>query len=333
MKVGVVMVSYADRANYFERVLQRLETLPLITDIVLVCNNISTDSYAKLEKIKAGSSKLRPYVLDTNMGSAGGYKAGIQQILECDIDFIWMLDDDNLPSESALDHLVTNWNSINPENREKIFSLLSYRTDREIYKQAVKYQNPKLMLGPQNSFLGFHFSYKILKRKRQGKLHPDAENLKWGPVSVAPYGGMFYHRTLIGEIGLPNENFFLYADDLDFSYRISKKGGHIYLMLDSVIDDLETSFHLKQSNSKRKGLWDTRFFNTDNEDAIFFSVRNNIVFEQNFVQNKFIYTVNKYLYLALLFVLFALKRKQFWKFPIILSAVRHASKMIKEDEN
>ena len=247
--------------------------------------------------------------------------------------FIWLLDDDNLPSETALDILVKKWHALNPGSNQKLFSLLSYRTDRETYKKAVIYQKPELMLGPKNSFLGFHFSYKLLNKKRITKQDLRKPDAKWGPVSVAPYGGMFFSRTLLDEIGLPDEKLFLYADDMDFSYRIIKKGGHIFLILESVINDLETSFHIKQNNIIGKSRLNTRYFNTDNKDAIYYSVRNNIIFEQNFVKNRVIYNVNKYLYLGLLIVLFTLRINQFWKFPLILKAIRHSKVKGKEYEN
>ena len=120
--------------------------------------------------------------------------------------------------------------------------------------------------------------------------------------------------------------FFLYADDHDFSYRITKKGGEIILVLDSVLLDLETSFHL----SKQKQLLKTRFFSTSSKDVIFYSVRNNILFESNFVNKPIIYNFNKYIYIALLFLIMISKPRHLWKYSLVLKAIK-ASKKMKDD--
>ena len=69
-----------------------------------------------------------------------------------------------------------------------------------------------------------------------------------------PYGGLFFHRSIIDIIGLPDTNYFLYGDDFDFSYRITKKGGKIFLVTQSVIEDLEKSLTSSiPENAARKG--------------------------------------------------------------------------------
>ena len=60
-------------------------------------------------------------------------------------------------------------------------------------------------------------------------------------------------------------------------------------MLNSLIKDLETSFHLKHRTSK---IIDSRFLKTNSKDKIFYATRNGIWFEKNFVTNKFVYFLN-----------------------------------------
>ena len=177
------------------------------------------------------------------------------------------------------------------------------------------------MLGPNNSFLGFHALKKIkhlfLKESVTIKQRTS------GVVAVAPYGGMFFKKELLEAIGLPNEAFFLYADDHDFSYRITQNKGKIILVLDSILKDLEMSFHLKN----KKERLSSRFFKTNSKEVIYYSVRNNTYFQNNFVTNNSIYLINKYCYLTLLFSLMLCKPKHYWKFSVIVKAIRDSKKL------
>ena len=69
---------------------------------------------------------------------------------ECD--FIWLLDDDNKPDKKALSVLKEYWQGI--KDKQKIFALLSYRKDRDAYKEAVINEKPDLVLG-EKQFWGF----------------------------------------------------------------------------------------------------------------------------------------------------------------------------------
>lgn len=309
-KVGVVTVTYGDRGNYISKVLSKCLELEEVAQIIVVSNNSSEKSLKKIELLK-GNSKLSVLSLDYNSGSAKAFSLGIKNSLKKDIDYIWLLDDDNLPNSKAIKTLLNGWSKFNTDDN-KLFSLLSYRPDRDIYKQAIQTSNPYLMLGVEDSFLGFDIFSKFLKKKTTFNA-----NIKSGEVAVAPYGGMFFKKELIDVIGLPDEKFYLYADDHEFSYRITKNSGKIILLLDSEIQDLEKSFHLKS-----KKFYKTRFSNTNSKSAIYYSVRNNVFFEKNFVKNKLKYKINKSLYLVLLFFLMTLNFSDIKKFPIIIKAIK-----------
>ena len=322
--VGVVTLTYGDRFKYISKNIEATLAFEQVSKMVVVANGVGEATLLKLNQLSQNQPRLIICDLGYNSGSAKGFNEGIERILKENIEFIWLIDDDNLPQNDSLDQLLTNWELLNEENKP-LFSLVSYRPDRSIYKEAIQGNNAYLMLGPENSFLGFHLANKI--ERLFFKDNDIDKSKKTGKVAVAPYGGMFFRKELIKLIGLPNESFFLYADDHDFSYRITRKGGEIILILDSVLLDLETSFHLK----KQKKAIKTRFFSTNSKDAIFYSVRNNIRFGYNFIKNSTVYNFNKYIYLALLFFIMISKPKDLWKYPLILKAVA-ASKKMKNDK-
>lgn len=322
MEVTAVIVTYGDRATYVQQVVEALVGQG-ISQVILVDNASADESAFIYHKMASRIPDQFYYLpLDSNTGSAFGYKHGITYAQKLASEFIWLLDDDNLPEEGALQELKQYWQQAGKtgtRSKGESLALLSYRNDRPLYKKAVISGNPYLMLGPVNSFMGFDLWKKCRNFfVKEGGANISSSTSTVGKVAVAPYGGLFFHKALLDHIGLPDETFYLYGDDYDFSYRITKHGGDIILLLTSKVCDLETSFHLK----KVKRGWN-RFFKTDSATRIYYSVRNSIRFERkNFVTNGFIYSCNAIAYLALLLVQFALNPDQLKKLKPLFRGLR-----------
>ena len=318
---GVVTLTYGNRMHLLGPVLDELECLQEILTVVVVCNGITHEAMELLESRASASDKIELLDMGFNSGSAKGFKDGMVEVQKHSVDYIWLLDDDNQPAPNALNILKEEYTKLAPRYRGKPFCLLSYRPDRSRYRHAVLQGDPQAVIGPDNSFLGFHWKQKL--RKALGH-KPGAQTSKrqvrTGQVLVAPYGGMFFRKELLAEIGYPREEFFLYGDDHDFSYRITQAGGAIILVLDSVVHDLEVSFHLDKSASRKR--ISSRFFKTESRNTIYYSARNSIVFEQNFVNRPFEYGLNKYIYLWALSLAMLLRFRHLWKLSIILKAVK-----------
>lgn len=310
-----VIVSYGDRSKYFSKVISRLNELTNINKIIFINNEISDASYKNL--MSSCSDKLLVYNQGENTGSAKGYKVGILEALKTDSNFIWLLDDDNLPEITALEKLYESWEVLGNRGLKNI-ALLAYRPDRNIFKKAIQRGEPSFMLGPKNSFLGFSLYHK-LKRIISSNEEVGLNQSKLGRVDVAPYGGLLFHRSIIDLTGLPDERFFLYGDDYDFSYKITQNTDGIFLNLDSVVNDLEKSFHLKD---KKVNILSNRFVNTNSKDKIFYSVRNGINFELKFVSNKFVYLSNAVIHILGTMSIFILRPSHLWKFKYYIKGIK-----------
>jgi GT2 family glycosyltransferase len=75
------------------------------------------------------------------------------------------------------------------------------------------------------------------------------------PAPFAPYGGLFFHRTLIPKIGLPRADFVLYEDDTEFTFRLPRAGGCLLLIPGAALTDLETSWNHQQPNQSSFTVW------------------------------------------------------------------------------
>lgn len=318
MKVTVVTVTYGNRFKYLKQVIDSLKEQD-VDKIVIVSNGSDEESLNKLRELISKTSCIELIDLEENTGSANGFHEGIKYACDNGDEYIWLLDDDNKPKKNSLKVLKEEWVNLINEYTYESLALLSYRNDRKIYSDAINFGNPRLMLGTDNSFLGFNLFDKTKSFFIKTKIKEIMDKDK-GVVSVAPYGGLFFHRSLITKIGLPDIGYYLYGDDYDFTYRITKNNGKIFLIKRSEIIDLETSFHL----IKNKGF-NSRYFNTDSKNRIFYSVRNGIVFEQNFVTNKFIYLINAGFYLVVIFMLLLFNPKHLRKFKYITKGVYSAT--------
>lgn len=314
-KVVVVTVTYGNRFNILEQVVNTVSIFPEVVNIVIVDNGSPAENHDKLKDLSDNNKKIVLVRNDENMGSAKGFKMGIETALEINEgEYIWLLDDDNFPDQKALDILVSEANTISNSEIDKT-CLLSVRKDRRPYINSIQCQDPRLSLSSYNSYMGFnlfskfHRLYKCSVGKKKGS------DYKKGVVLVAPYGGMFFHKSLISLIGLPDERYYLYFDDHDFSYRITLLDGKIIALLDSTINDISGNWI---GNVKRSGFV-ARLFNK-NKFRFYYSTRNQIYFEKKFlIQNPFLYIINLLVY-NILFVCLSVLVLNFKNLKVYISA-------------
>tara|TARA_B110001450_G_C17603176_1_gene473888 strand:+ start:202 stop:1158 length:957 start_codon:yes stop_codon:yes gene_type:complete len=291
MQITAIIVTYADRFNLLEQVVRTCFKSG-VSSIVIVDNDSHKNSKNQLRTLLEYNDNITVVWNTSNLGSAKAYKQGLYEAKNIDkCDYIWLLDDDNKPKEKALEILKNYW----IRKPKDVLALLSFRPDREQYKQAILQNDPNLVLGTKNSFSGFHLTQKFSRFFSQKAL-PDNKKVV-GEIAYAPYGGMFFHKSIIDEIGYPNEDYFLYSDDHDWSYRITKANKKIYLVLNSVIDDIDSSWGLIDKNI-------TTFTKIKKGPAlrVYYNVRNRMLFEKNYlVNNNFIYIINKFTFTFILF--------------------------------
>jgi len=306
--VSVVTVTYGNRFHFLKHVVNSA-LREGASKVIIVDNNSAPECREKLRDYeeKLGIDKIKVLYLDDNYGSAVGYKRGLEEAynhFQCE--FIWLLDDDNKPQKGSLRELKEFWNNLNDINKEEKICLLSYRFKKEqLALKSIIYNKPELVLGLKNSFSGFHINelhkkiFRYLKRifKLGNNISVRENNKSFGVVPVAPYGGMFFHKNLLDKIGYPREDFFLYGDDHEWSYRITKESGKIYLILDSLIDDIDLSWIVPKNNTQ------TAFSIIANGEPfrVYYSIRNRVFFEvNNIVDKKLVYWINMIIFIILI---------------------------------
>jgi GT2 family glycosyltransferase len=263
--------------------------------IIIVDNNSTPESKVGFKLLaRQHQARISVITLSENKGSAGGFKCGLQFAhSQADCQFIWLLDDDNLPESNALTSQISSY-----QNRASECCLISLRKTRATYRNIRNETDVKRKFKPKNSFIHFSLRHYIFKRL----LHSfDTRNQDMIAVPYGPYGGMFFRKTLLDTIGYPNEKMFLYMDDHEFSHRIVKAGLTLFLNRKSIINDMEVSWP-----GKKKNRFFSRFMTAVNGDEtkVFYLIRNSIYLERkHFVTNTWEYSLNRMIYKVIFYSL------------------------------
>jgi GT2 family glycosyltransferase len=111
---------------------------------------------------------------------------------------------------------------------------------------------------------------------------------------------------MIGTIGYPDEKFYLYFDDAEYTYRVTQSGGKVWLISGSVITDIDHSYQVsykrKFLHSIHLDLWSFRTY---------YITRNGVYFYKlNASKRPLIFSINKFLFMSWLKFLSVIGSKQ-----------------------
>lgn len=280
-----VIVTYANRVAFVEQVLHA--AFQAGAGHVILVNNGTTPAVAEnLKTVVAlwGAELVTTVRLERNGGSAEGFAAGFSAAAQrVQTRHIWALDDDTVPHSDALTALVRTWWLMGEESS---CCLASFRQDKRTYVKLVENNKPNVI--QKNSFFGF--SVQAPFQKKRVALWTQ-NGLECRSMEMAAYGGLWFHKEWVQRIGLPDARFFLYFDDYDYTLRMTRNGGALWMCRDSVLRDLEQSWTQTPSCLHP---W------LQSEQGIirpYFALRNRVFIEQNSINCRLIYNLNMVLFL------------------------------------
>ena len=159
----------------------------------------------------------------------------------------------------------------------------------------LRYVNPR-----PNSFRGFHvldIPYKFWRRTPWGAPRPQGILPARVDLVIAPYSGLFFHRTLVERFGLPRADFVLYADDTEYSHRLVRAGGRLALIPAARIEDLESSWNVRQHQGSSFGV----LLGQGSDLRVYYGIRNGVYFDAHCrAHDRLVFTLNRWVYLAAL---------------------------------
>ncbi len=211
-KVIAVVVTY-NRQVLLEQCIAALRQQTRKIDKILVINNGSTDH---TELWLRGQEDVE-FITQENAGGAGGFYTGIKTAFEKSFTWMWLMDDDGLPKEDALEKLLEG----NPEP-------LMLRNCAVINKED------------KQSFVWKTKNYKTIGEVDK-KIIMDVSH---------PFNGTLLHRRIVERVGLPEPGLFIWGDETEYRFRIINKNKIPYC---TVADSIH--YHPASANSYKTD-WD-----------------------------------------------------------------------------
>ena len=206
MRIVAVVVTYNRKKLLYENIENLLHQTKHEMLDVLIIDNASTDGTKEYISDFIDSKAIMYINTGSNLGGAGGFQYGINYAAQNKYDYIWVMDDDCMPTETALEELLTAGKKLKGD-----FGFLSSKvlwTDGQICKMNVQRRTVTRTVKD--------FSSDIVK------------------VEMASFVSLFLPVKVIKDFGVPIKEFFIWTDDWEYTRRISRQK-RCYLINPSVV--------------------------------------------------------------------------------------------------
>ena len=274
MKIAAVVVTY-NRKDLLQECLSAImkqEKLPQACSLnIIVVDNASTDGTGEtiqsLISAREDADKQIVYFnTGSNLGGAGGFQFGIRKAVELAYDYLWLMDDDCVPTETALAALIAAGWKLDSKRRDN-------NSARNSSVQNSQARNGLMQNNPAWGFLSSKVLWKdgsickmnVQRRTMTGNV-TDFSPHQVTPVVMASFVSLFVPAAVVREMGLPIKEFFIWTDDWEYTRRISRKYP-CFLVTDSVVT------HKSAQNIKADIANET----ADRLDRFYYLYRNDVV--------------------------------------------------------
>ena len=191
-RVGIVVVTY-NRLALLKEAIDSLRNQTYLNRDIIVINNGSTDG--TLEWLNAQKDLIT--ITQKNLGGAGGFFTGMKYVAEYDYDYCWIMDDDVVCHPDALQELVNAYNK-KPN--------IGFVCSKVIGINGCPMNTPTVDDRPSSNG---EVDYSDLIAESMIK------------VKTATFVSVLCSAKTIREVGLPYKEFFIWADDTEYTNRIS----------------------------------------------------------------------------------------------------------------
>ena len=242
------------------------------------------DINAKLILIRTGG----------NLGFAGGNNVGIRYVLRrSDFEYLWILNNDTVVSESSLLELIRHAE----QNR-------THRKVGLIGSKLMFYHSPRVIQS-----IGGQYNKWTAAVKHLGANELDHGQYDTGTgFQKADYpigASLFVSLEFIRDVGLMNEEYFLYYEELDWVLRGKKKGWEMGLCPNSKIYHKEGATIGSNSNAVNKSAL-----------SDYYGLRNRIIFTRNYYPMHLFFVRLTFLVV----IVNRIYRKQFNRIGLVINA-------------
>lgn len=219
--VHAIVVTH-NRKELLRECLSALTTQTRPPERMLVVDNVSSDgTRAMVAREFPGVEVL---TLATNEGSAGGFHEGMKRAHSEGAEWLWLMDDDTIPSPSALAELLEAPSRLDAAHPPALL------VSKALWRNG--------QMHPMNT---------PWPARKQSERMIDGAERGLMPLGSATWVSLLVHRGAVDRHGLPLKHFFIWSDDIDYTGRIlAREPG--YLVPTSVVVHKTETAHTAMSS-------------------------------------------------------------------------------------
>lgn len=217
-RIVAVVVTY-NRKELLKECLSAILGQTRLVSRLVVVDNASTDgTKAALEEAGFLANDRVDYLpLSQNRGGAGGFYHGMKHVVETlPYDFIWIMDDDTIPTPTCLGELLKARAKIREKSPETKVSFLA-STVRGMQQEPMNMPDVDFRPGASGYAQWDEFLAEGLVR-----------------ISKATFVSILVSEGAVRGFGLPWYGFFIWGDDSEYTNRIVKGFGPAYYVAKSL---------------------------------------------------------------------------------------------------
>jgi len=217
--------------------LQNVDLLGHRLSIIVVDNGSTNDSVAS---IKNAFPKVSLIETGKNFGFTGGNNKGINKALEIGVDLIWLLNNDTVVDKGVLSFASVFNDPKVGACGSKIYFAPGHEFHHDRYKKNEQ--------GKVFWYAGGVVDWKNLYASHRGV--DEVDHGQYDKVEETPFVtgcSLVVRRDVIDKIGILDDKYFLYLEDLDWNIRIQKAGWKTMYVPTSIV------WHVNAGSSGRPG--------------------------------------------------------------------------------
>lgn len=215
-----------------------------VDKILIVDNGSSKHIIEKLIELEKKYPKVEILYLNENLGGAGGFQMGMKYVLDkYNPDWYWIMDDDAYPRENCLANLIDASQRL---NNIGFLAPIIWGVSKK------KYQ------------LYHHKMLSKYKIKDLTKELNESNLVDVTEIEANAFVGPLFPKNVVHDLGIPNGGLFIYGDDTEYTYRVSRKYKG-YLIKGAVIEHEDPPI---KSNIAEPSVWWKEYYKYRNR--IFF---------------------------------------------------------------
>lgn len=261
-KIYALIVTY-NRKEYLSKLLSALDSQTKQIDSIIIVDNCSNDgtleylidqaviqNYIVDETVKNtwNNKSIIYYRSSKNTGGSGGFSQGTKIALQYQFDYLWIMDDDVLPTSNCLENLIK-------EIDEDHQVCIPNRTTESFKDRPV-----------------MKFNWNNIRKNCSVKKYND--NYKTNQkleVCDFPFEGPLLTHKLLSKIGNSDSKFFIFYDDSDYAQKCLKYT-KIYFVGEAILHK-----QILPAAYDGKFTWRNYYF-----------IRNDFYFDKRYNKNKLI---------------------------------------------